>query len=69
MELHEKIKGNAISAYFLIGVSILFLWDKGVYINHPFVRSHVKTAFSLHILLFAMLFLMGYDIGSGIAFF
>lgn len=69
MELHKKIKGNALSAYFMIGASILFLWNKGPYMDHPFVKNHVKTAFSLHMLLFAMLFLMGYDVGSGISLF
>jgi hypothetical protein len=69
MELHKKVIGNAISAYFMIIVSISFLWSKSPYINHPFVKSHVKTALPLHILLLLMLFLMGFDIADGISLF
>lgn len=69
MELHKKVVGNAMSAYFMVLVSLGFLWSKDPYISHPFVKNHVKTAFPLHILLLLMLFVMGYGIGDNISFF
>lgn len=59
-ELNKKIIGNAVAAYFMVFVSIFFLWSKKPYVNHEFVRSHVKSAFTLHILMAIMLFVMNY---------
>lgn len=64
--LHKKVIWNAISAYFLLIVSIFFLFSKQEYINHPFVKNHVKAAFSLHILLLGMYFVMSYDFLDGV---
>ncbi len=61
MELHKKVIGNAVSAYFLVFVSLSFLISKKPYVNHPFVRNHVKSAFLLHILLLWMFFIMSYS--------
>lgn len=48
----QKIRANAVSSYLLLFVSIFFLFNKeNTYINNDFVKSHVKTAFSLHLLL------------------
>ena len=44
----------------MIGVSAAFLWSKNPYLNHPFVKSHVRVALSLHTLLLFMLFIMSY---------
>lgn len=59
-ELHKKVIWNAVSAYFMVFVSVFFLFSKSKYINHPFVKSHVKSAVSLHILMWVMLFIMSY---------
>jgi hypothetical protein len=49
-ELNEKTIKNAVSAYLLLFVSIFFLFNKNnKYINNHFVKSHVKTAFTLHL--------------------
>ncbi len=61
MDVHKKVIWNAVSAYFMVFVSIFFLISKSPYINHPFVKNHVKVAFSLHILLFSMLFIMSFN--------
>lgn len=50
--LNPKIKANAISAYLLVFISFLFLFNKtNKYINNDFVRSHTKTAFFIHLML------------------
>ena len=50
--LDPKIKANAISAYLIVFVSFLFLFNKtNKYINNDFVKSHTKTAFFIHMLL------------------
>ena len=60
MELHKKVVWNAMAAYFMVFVSVFFLLSKSPYINHPFVKSHVKSAFSLHVLLALVLYIMSY---------
>lgn len=60
-ELNKKVIWNAISAYFLVFVSIFFLFSKQKYVNHPFVKNHVKSAFILHIMLLLMLYIMSYS--------
>lgn len=44
----------------MVFVSIFFLWSKSPYINHAFVKSHVKSAFCLHIIMALTLFIMSY---------
>jgi len=68
-DLNKKVIWNAVSAYFLFFVSISFLFNKDPNIWHPFVKSHVRVAFFLHILFLCMLILMAFPIGNGIAFF
>lgn len=68
-ELNKKIIGNAVSAYFMVWICIFFLFNKSPYMDHPFVKSHVKVAFMLHIILFVMLFIMSYPFLDNIAFF
>jgi len=60
-ELNKKIIWNAVSAYMMVLVSITFLFSKQKYLDHPFVKSHVKSAFVLHLLLFLVWFVMSYD--------
>lgn len=59
-ELNKKVVGNAMVAYAMVFVCIVFLWSKQKYLNHPFVKNHVKAAFSLHVLLLGMYFVMSY---------
>lgn len=48
--IDPKIKANAISAYLMIFVSLLFLFNKdNKYLNNDFVKSHTKTAFVIHL--------------------
>ena len=49
----------------MVFVSVFFLWSKKPYINHEFVRSHVKSAFSLHLIMAIMLFVMSYPFLRG----
>jgi hypothetical protein len=50
--LNPKVKANAVSAYLLVFVSFLFLFNKtNKYINNDFVKNHTKTAFFLHLML------------------
>jgi uncharacterized membrane protein len=64
--LHKKVIGNAVSAYFLVFVSLFFLLSKKPYINHPFVRSHAKSAFTLQLMMALMLFIMSYPFLRGV---
>lgn len=53
IELNEKIKANAISAYLMIFVSLWFLINKtNSNVNNSFVKAHVKSAFIIHLLFF-----------------
>jgi len=61
--LNKKVIWNAVSAYFMFFVSLGFLFSKNPNISHPFVKSHVKVAFFLHILFLAMLICMSFPIG------
>lgn len=46
----EKVKANAISAYLLVFISWLFLFNKtNKNIDHPFVKGHTKTAMLIHL--------------------
>jgi uncharacterized membrane protein len=50
--LDPKIKANALTAYLLVFISFLFLFNKSnKYINNDFVKGHTKTAFLIHIML------------------
>lgn len=59
-ELNKKVIGNAVSAYFLVVGSTFFFLSKNPNVHHPFVLSHVKSAFSLHIIMAVMLYIMSY---------
>jgi len=59
-ELNKKVIWNAVSAYFLVLVSLTFLVSKQKHLNHDFVKSHVKSAFALHALIWIILFIMSY---------
>lgn len=50
-ELNKKIIGNATAAYFMVFVSLCFLFSNKENVNHPFVKSHVKSAFALHFMM------------------
>jgi hypothetical protein len=48
--IHTKSINNAISAYFMLFISSLFLFNKkNEYINNDFVKSHTKVAFLIHL--------------------
>lgn len=64
-EQNTTVIGNAISSYFLVFACIFFLWSKNPNINHPFVRNHVRVAFSLQMLLLLVLFVMSFRILEG----
>lgn len=68
-ELNKKVIWNAVSAYFLVLVSLTFLVSKQKYLNHDFVKSHVKSAFSLHCILFIVWFTMSYNFFGSISIF
>ena len=49
--ISEVSKKNAQSAYFMIFISLMFLFNKrDSNINNDFVKSHTKTAFFIHLL-------------------
>lgn len=54
-EINEKVLANAKSSYFMPLANLAFLFSQDKNINHPFVRSHVKTANFIH-----LLFLLNY---------
>ncbi len=48
--IHTKTVNNAISAYLMLFISWLFIFDKkNQYINNDFVKSHTKVAFLIHL--------------------
>ncbi len=59
-QINQKVIWNAVSAYFLVLVSLTFLFSKKPYLDHDFVKSHVKSAFVLHALLWIIWFVMSY---------
>lgn len=59
-ELNKKVIGNATAAYFMVFVSLSFLFSSKPELNHPFVKAHVKSAFTLHLLMGILLFVMSY---------
>jgi len=47
--IHKKSINNAISAYLMVFISSLFLFNKkNEYVNNEFVKSHTKIAFLIH---------------------
>lgn len=75
--INQKIKANAISAYFMLFISVFFLFNKtNPYLNNDFVKNHTKTAFFIHLIflliylifiqfwLFKTLFLFWYSINN-----
>lgn len=65
-QLSKKIRGNAAVSYWLIGISLAFLWSKNPSLNHPFIKKHVKIAASLHIILLWFLILMSFSLWESI---
>jgi hypothetical protein len=59
-ELNKKVIGNAAIAYFFGIVWILFYLSKNPNIKHPFVLSHVKSAFFLHTIMLLTIYIMSY---------
>lgn len=53
-------------SYFLVFVCVTFLFSKDKNVSHPFVKSHVKAATLLHILLLGVLFVMSYNFFPGV---
>ncbi len=48
--IHQKSINNAISAYFMLFISSLFLFNKkNEYVNNDFVKSHTKIAILIHL--------------------
>ena len=66
MEKNKKIIANAVSAYFMIFISLSFLFNKNnKYLNNDFVKSHTKTAFIIHIMfLFTYVVFVSFDFGK-----
>ena len=67
----KKIINNAISAYFLFFISSLFLLNRNnKYLNNPFVKSHSKVAFLIHVWFLLTLVIFGiYWLWESIIFF
>lgn len=48
--IHKKSINNAISAYFMVLISVTFLFNKkNQFLNNDFVKSHTKVAFLIHL--------------------
>jgi hypothetical protein len=48
--IDKKIAANALSTYFLVFISWLFLFNKtNDLINNDFVKSHVKSSSLIHL--------------------
>ncbi len=48
--IHKKSVNNAISAYLMLFISSLFLFNKkNEYVNNEFVKSHTKVALLIHL--------------------
>jgi hypothetical protein len=48
--INQKIINNAISSYFMMFISIIFLFNKkNELLNNNFVKSHTKIAFLIHL--------------------
>lgn len=59
IEQNQKIKNNAISAYLLFLISIIFIFvKKNPDLNNDFVKKHAKSAFLIHLLIILNIFLM-----------
>lgn len=69
--INPKIKANAVSAYFMLFISVFFLFNKtNPYLNNDFVKNHTKTAFFIHLIfLFIYLVFIHYWLFSSIIFF
>ena len=69
METNRKVIGNAMIAYFLLFICITFFFNKeNKYINNTFVKSHVKTAFLLHILfLLVYIVFISFNVGRSLS--
>jgi len=67
-EINKKIRGNASISYFMVLISISFLFSKDPNVSHPFVKSHVKSAFILHLLLIWVFIVMSYPFLESVRF-
>ena len=67
-EINKKIRGNASISYFMVLISISFLFSKDPNVSHPFVKSHVKSAFTLHLLLIWVFIVMSYPFLESVRF-
>jgi uncharacterized membrane protein len=48
--IHQKSINNAISAYLMVFISVIFLFNKkNDFLNNHFVKSHTKVAFLIHL--------------------
>jgi hypothetical protein len=48
--IHQKSINNAISAYLMVFISVIFLFNKkNDFLNNNFVKSHTKVAFLIHL--------------------
>ncbi len=68
METNKKIIWNAVSAYFMFFICLSFLWSKNTNINDPFVKTHVKTAFTIQLWLILSLIIMSFVPEIGFSF-
>lgn len=68
-EQNSKIIWNAVSAYFMIFVSGMFLFNKqNPLLNNSFVKKHTKSALIIHLgFLLSYLIFISYGIGSNIS--
>ncbi|RKW21697.1 hypothetical protein D8B46_07040 [Candidatus Gracilibacteria bacterium] len=77
MEENKVIKNNAVTAYLLFLISVMFLFAKSEpNLNNEFVRKHTKSALLIHLLiiinilvfktygLLGSIFIMGYSLNS-----
>jgi hypothetical protein len=52
MEENKVIKNNAVTAYLLFLISVMFLFAKSEpNLNNEFVRKHTKSALLIHLLI------------------
>jgi len=64
--ISQKARGNAVISYFLVIISLSFLFHKDEQISHPFVKHHVRVAFLFHLTIAGILFIMSYPLFPGV---
>ncbi|NCO31585.1 hypothetical protein GW891_01940 [bacterium] len=51
-KINQKVINNAISAYLMVFISWLFLFNKdNENINNDFVKNHTKSAMTIHLMI------------------